>query len=64
MTALAGTPPSLLKRIGYLSNEKALDLGYTSTGYATLLVVAALTVYGFWTSLGSRPILTLDGADD
>jgi hypothetical protein len=37
---------------------------YASTVYATLMVVAAMALYGFWTSLGGRPRLGIAGVDD
>ena len=37
---------------------------YAGFGYAALLMIAALALYGFRISLGGRPILDTLGADE
>ena len=37
---------------------------FAGTGYAGLLVLAALTCYGFWTSFGGRPVFKIAGVED
>ena len=37
---------------------------YSTIGFATLAAVLALSLYGFWTALGNRPLLDLASAED
>jgi hypothetical protein len=37
---------------------------YSGIGYAAILIVVAISVYGFLVSLGGRPILATTGVDD
>ena len=37
---------------------------YSSIGFTTLFIVLAFTLYGFWTSLGNRPLWDAAGVED
>jgi len=37
---------------------------YSTIGFATLSAVLALSLYGFWTALGNRPLLDVASAED